>query len=269
MQFKVDGTNVGAEDTTSPYSVNWDSTAAANGGHAVTAVVRSAASATTTSAAVSVTVNNAAPTVTVTAPAAGASVQGAAVALSATVTGTGVLGVQFKVDGANVGAEDTTSPYAATWDTTSLANGSHSITAMARTASTSLDSPAVAVNVNNPALGVTVTAPTAGATVSGTTVPLTATTTGSGVSGVQFKVDGANVGAEDTTSPYSRELGFHVGGRTVATTSPPPCAYERRRSVGQLGVSRGHRHQCAEGDGDGAGGWCDTSPAARCRCPRR
>jgi len=30
----------------------------------------------------------------------------------------GVVGVQFKVDGVNLGAEDTTSPYSFTWDTT-------------------------------------------------------------------------------------------------------------------------------------------------------
>ena len=31
---------------------------------------------------------------------------------------TAVTGVQFKLDGANLGAEDTTSPYSVTWDTT-------------------------------------------------------------------------------------------------------------------------------------------------------
>ena len=31
----------------------------------------------------------------------------------------GVAGVQFRVDGVNVGAEDTVSPYGVTWDSTS------------------------------------------------------------------------------------------------------------------------------------------------------
>ena len=30
----------------------------------------------------------------------------------------GVAGVQFKLDGANLGAEDTTAPYACRWNTT-------------------------------------------------------------------------------------------------------------------------------------------------------
>ena len=42
------------------------------------------------------------------------------------------MGVQFQTDGVNVGPEDTTAPYAATWDTTKVARGSHSVTAVAR-----------------------------------------------------------------------------------------------------------------------------------------
>jgi Ca2+-binding RTX toxin-like protein len=61
VQFKLDGANLGAEDTTSPYSITWNSTAATNGSHTATAVARDAAGNMTTSAGVSVTVNNTAP----------------------------------------------------------------------------------------------------------------------------------------------------------------------------------------------------------------
>ncbi|MGZ4411105.1 MAG: galactose oxidase-like domain-containing protein [Gaiellaceae bacterium] len=61
VQFKLDGQNLGAEDTTSPYSISWDTSTASNGTHALTAVARDAAGNTTTSAAVSVGVQNAAP----------------------------------------------------------------------------------------------------------------------------------------------------------------------------------------------------------------
>src|SRR4030095_9010809 len=110
VQFKLDGANLGAEDTTAPYSVTWDSTGAANGAHTLTAVARDAAGNTTTSTPVSITVHNAdtnAPTVSITAPASGATVSGAAVAVSAAAAdNVGVAGVQFKLDGANLGAED-------------------------------------------------------------------------------------------------------------------------------------------------------------------
>src|SRR5438045_58341 len=52
---------------------------------------------------------------------------------------------------------------------------------------------------------VTITSPTSGSTVGGT-IPINADVTiigGLTVQGVQFKVDGINVGAEDTAPPYS------------------------------------------------------------------
>ena len=124
VQFRVDGVNVGAEDTVSPYGVTWDSTALANGSHSVTAVARDAAGNTTTSQTVAVTTSNTvadnqAPTVSVTAPAAGASVSG-----SVSLDGDGVG--QRRCGRCAVparrrqrGAEDTTSPYGVTWNSTS------------------------------------------------------------------------------------------------------------------------------------------------------
>ena len=59
LQFKLDGiNNLGAEDTTSPYSISWDTTTAANGTHTLTSVARDPAGNQTTSASVSVSVNN-------------------------------------------------------------------------------------------------------------------------------------------------------------------------------------------------------------------
>ena len=76
-----------------------------------------------------------APTASITAPASGASVSGTTVTVSATAgDNVGVVGVQFKLDGANLGAEDTTAPYSITWNTTTATNGSHTLTAVARDA---------------------------------------------------------------------------------------------------------------------------------------
>ena len=70
-----------------------------------------------------VTVNNpdtTAPTVSLTAPANGATVSGT-VTLTATASdNVGVAGVQFLVDGNPLGAEDTTSPYSVSWNTTTV-----------------------------------------------------------------------------------------------------------------------------------------------------
>ena len=164
VQFKLDGANLGAEDTTSPYSVAWNSTTATNGSHTLTAVARDAAGNTTTSAGVSVTVNNAAPdptppTVSITAPASGATVSGTAVTIAATASdNVGVAGVQFKLDGTtNLGAEDTTSPYSVAWNSTTATNGSHTLTAVARDAAGNIGTSAgVTVTANN-ASGSTIT----------------------------------------------------------------------------------------------------------------
>jgi len=73
------------------------------------------------------------PTVSITAPTAGASVSGPLVTVTATASdNVGVAGVQFKVDGTNVGAEDTVSPYSIAWNSTTVTDGSHAITALAR-----------------------------------------------------------------------------------------------------------------------------------------
>src|SRR2546428_69961 len=43
VQFKADGSNLGAEVTLAPYAVNWNTTVVTNGTHSVWAVVRDAA----------------------------------------------------------------------------------------------------------------------------------------------------------------------------------------------------------------------------------
>src|SRR6266850_3732848 len=210
VQFKVDGVNLGAEDTAAPYSRSWNTTGAANGSHTLTAVARDAAGNTTTSAAVSVTVANpdtTAPTVSITAPSGGATVNGTVTVTATASDNVGVVGVQFKVDGVDLGAEDTAAPYSASWNTTGAANGSHTLTAVARDAAgNTTTSAAVSVTVANPdttAPTVSITAQSGGATVNGT-VTVTATASDNvGVVGVQFKVDGVDLGAEDTAAPYS------------------------------------------------------------------
>jgi hypothetical protein len=60
VQFFLDGT-FGADDTSAPYAVPWDTTTASNGPHTLTAVARDAAGNRTTSSPVTVTVSNGAP----------------------------------------------------------------------------------------------------------------------------------------------------------------------------------------------------------------
>ena len=56
VQFLLDGVALGAEDTTAPYSVVWNTTTATNGPHTLSARARDAAGNLATSAVVNVTV---------------------------------------------------------------------------------------------------------------------------------------------------------------------------------------------------------------------
>ncbi|PYQ17752.1 MAG: hypothetical protein DMF81_26955, partial [Acidobacteria bacterium] len=58
------------------------------------------------------------PTVSISAPAAGATVSGGVTVSANASDNVGVVGVQFKLDGNNLGAEDTGAPYSMSWDTT-------------------------------------------------------------------------------------------------------------------------------------------------------
>jgi predicted RNA-binding protein with PIN domain len=140
VQFKLDGANLGAEVTTAPYSISWNTTTAANGSHTLTAVARDALGIRYTSNPVTVTVSNAPPpdttppTVSITSPASGATVSGTISVKASASDNVGVVGVQFQLDGVNGGAEATTAPYSVSWNTATASNGSHIITAVARDA---------------------------------------------------------------------------------------------------------------------------------------
>jgi len=73
-----------------------------------------------------------APTVSIASPSNG-STQSGTITISANASdNVGVAGVTFKVDGSTVGSEDTSSPYSVSLNTSSITNGSHSLTATAR-----------------------------------------------------------------------------------------------------------------------------------------
>lgn len=97
-----------------------------------------------------------APVVALSAPTTGTIVSGT-VAINATATDdTGVTGVQFMLDGANLGSEVTSSPYQASWDTTGTPNGTHTLTAVARDAAgNTATAAAITVTVNNTAAALT------------------------------------------------------------------------------------------------------------------
>ncbi len=90
------------------------------------------------------------PTISVTGPSSGATVQGTITLSASASDNVGVVLVQFKLDGANIGSALTSAPFTYSWDTTGVANGSHTISAVATDAAgNSATASNVSVTVNN------------------------------------------------------------------------------------------------------------------------
>lgn len=75
-----------------------------------------------------------APVVTIAAPTASQTVSGTTTLTANATDNVGVAGVYFQVDYANVGSEDTAAPFSISWNSASLANGTHNVRAVARDA---------------------------------------------------------------------------------------------------------------------------------------
>ena len=214
--------NIGAADTTSPYSVSWDTTAVADGLYDVRVVTTDNAGNAFNSATVNVTVDNTNPTGSITAPASSANVAGSAVTVSsnsADVGGSGVASAQFQRSPAgagtwtNIGAADTTSPYSVAWDTTAVADGLYDLRVITTDNAGHTFTSAVVTNVgvDNATPTGSITAPAPSANVAGTAVVVSSNSAdaSSGVASALFQRSptGANtwtnIGAADTTSPYS------------------------------------------------------------------
>lgn len=152
------------------------------------------------------------PTVSISSPAANASLSGSVSVKALASDNVGVVGVQFLLDGSNLGTEVTASPYAITWDTKSSSNGTHLLSAVARDAAGNKStSAAISVTVSNTSTSgpdttpptVTIASPTSGTSVSYSVTVTANATDNVGVAGVQFLLDGNNLGPEVTTNPFS------------------------------------------------------------------
>ena len=215
-QWKVNGSNVGSDQTTYSYSPT--------SGDAVTCVLTSNALCATgnpaTSNSVSTTVNPNLP-VSVSISGSSASVcSGTSVTYTATPTNGGATpSYQWKVNGSNVGTNQTTYSYSPT-------SGDAVTCVLTSNATCATGNPATSNSVSttvNPNLPVSVSISGSSASVcSGTSVTYTATPTNGGATpSYQWKVNGSNVGTNQTTYSYSPTSGDAV---TCVLTSNATCA---------------------------------------------
>ena len=136
---------------------NWSYSWTPDTAGAISVLSRAADDSGNLGAATSITVNVSSnpdttpPTVSVTSPANNATVVGSIPVTADATDNFGVVGVQFRLNGANLGLEDTAAPYEITWNTLTSANGTYALTATARDAAGNQStSPAVNVTINNP-----------------------------------------------------------------------------------------------------------------------
>ena len=212
VQFKLDSNKYGSVITSSPYSITWDSTKVGNGLHTLIAVALDSAGNQVTSSPVIVNVSNGAGgslSVSITSPSRGSTVS-ATIGVTANVSDTrgSVTGVQFKLDSVNFGAQVKSTPYSVTLDTTKIPDGSHllSATATDNTGAQSISIPVTVVVANTVkgSVSVSISSPLSGSGVSNTvSVVASATDTKGIITGVQFKLDGTNLGVPSSKAPYS------------------------------------------------------------------
>lgn len=161
------------------------------------------------------------PVTNVTAPVADSAVAGTALTLTATASdAVGVVGVQFILDETvSLGAEDVVAPYTMTWDSTSVSNGLHTISAKTRDAARNYAVSIINITVDNevPAAGTILINGGAAFTKStAVTLTLSATDAVTSITQMRFSNNGTSFNtavAYNTTASWTLTTG--AGTKTV------------------------------------------------------
>ncbi len=153
--YAVDGIPITGQITTAPYAFDWNTTTVANGAHTLKATTHDPFGNNSTDT-ITVMVDQAfvdtiTPAVSVTSPLNGSTISTIDTIQVHATDNLRVAGTTLLIDGVAVGAEDTVAPYAFDWDSNSVPNGTHTISARARDAAgNQTTSTLVTVTVNNP-----------------------------------------------------------------------------------------------------------------------
>lgn len=172
------------------------------------------------------------PTVSISNPLAGATVAGTQTISSNVTDAQGISNVKYKLDGNDL-ATVSTSPYSLSWDSKTVANGTHTLAAVAtNTANLSTTSATVSFTVNNPII----TPPTP--TPSSNTIPNPSVETpdSTGTAPQDWRADywGTN------TSSFVYQNTGHSGNRSLKTTVTNYTSGSANWDYTMQNVSSGH-----------------------------
>ena len=205
VDFYRDSNILLGTDNTSPYGISWNSTSTTSGAHTIFAVATDTVGNTRTSSVVSVTVDNTGPTVSLSAPANGAFVMGTITIAATAADNVALSKVEFYRDSNVLLTTDPASPYSFSWNSTTVANGAHTLYAIAEdTAGNRTTSASINITVDNTAPTVAITSPANGAQVTrNTTVNINANASDNvGVVKVEFHVNNV-LKCTDTAAAYT------------------------------------------------------------------
>ncbi|HEV3408046.1 MAG TPA: Ig-like domain-containing protein [Gaiellaceae bacterium] len=152
VAFSVDGEAIGTDTNGADgWSASWDTRPALDGAHTVTATATDTRGQTRTDSN-AVTVDNTPPVAAIRSPLTGATVSGTIPVEATASDNQTVASVQFFVDGSSIGTDTSaTGGWSVSWNTTTVSDGAHTLTATARDgAGNATTSAPVAVSVDNP-----------------------------------------------------------------------------------------------------------------------
>lgn len=199
VDFAIDG-SVLTSDTTSPYSMGWNTFGVTEGSHTITATAYDAAGHST-SATITVNIDRTGPSLSITAPTSGQVVSGSVNLAASASDPSGIASVEFQVDGVSVGL-DFSSPYSVAWDSNTVADGSHTLTVAASDTRGNSTTQTVNFIVSNTLPTVSITFPVNGTEATGVVPVSISASSPNGIDHVSIQVDGNPMGTTDATTPY-------------------------------------------------------------------
>ena len=203
VQLYVDGNAYDTPQTVAvsqyQYEIDWNTSGLSMGDHSLSALATdwSDQQLTKMSASVNVDVGPPYPTIALTSPHPNTYVRGTALVTAGGTTGDAPATVQFAVDGTPIGM-GTAQPWAASWPTTGLSDGSHTVTATVTDARGKTATDSAQVTVDNTPPTVAITSPASGSYNTGTLAAQANASDAYGISSVQFALDGSPVGSPVT-----------------------------------------------------------------------
>jgi hypothetical protein len=147
----VNGTAAAGGTATGSATANWSQALTLSpGSNTITVVATDNGPAqNATTVRITVVYDSIAPTVAITSPTTGATVSGTITVTATASDNVGVVGVGVLVDGGPLGAEVTEPPYSVSWNTLSVTDGSHVLSAVARDAAGNQTTSSISVSVSN------------------------------------------------------------------------------------------------------------------------